>query len=448
MGRCIRRIDKSARPVYRARPALSATIEDTAMRPVYGGIDFGTSNSTVAVIENRRPRLVPLEQENATLPSAIFFNFEDNGTYFGRAAMGQYTEAVEGRLMRALKSVLGSSLMHEKTRLKARQIAFTDIIGMFVGHLKNRLDSHVGENVEAVVLGRPVQFVDDDAKADAAAQSELEKAARKQGFVHIDFQFEPIAAALDYEQSVTREELALIVDMGGGTSDFSVVRVSPERSAAADRKDDILANRGIHIGGTDFDRLLNLQHVMPHLGYLTPTKDGKRNLPAGYYVDLATWQRINLLYTTKAMADLRQIRFEAARPELVDMMIDVVEHRYGHALATLVERAKIVLTDAEETEVRVNLTDARFNAPIDRAGLEETIHADVERVTATVAQTLSDAGLKPGDITTVFLTGGSTVVPLARRSILSMVPGASVVQGDVFGSVGAGLALDARRKFG
>ena len=154
-----------------------------------------------------------------------------------------------------------------------------------------------------------MQFVDDDAEADAKAQGELEKAARAQGFKHIAFQFEPIAAALDYEQRVTREELALIVDMGGGTSDFSIVRVSPQRARSTDRKDDILANRGIHIGGTDFDRLLSIAHVMPQLGYLTPTKDGKRNLPASYFIDLATWQRINLVYTAKAMTHLRQIRY-------------------------------------------------------------------------------------------------------------------------------------------
>jgi len=418
------------------------------MRPVYGGIDFGTSNSTVGVIENGRPRLVPLEGEQVTLPSAVFFNYEDNGTYLGRQAIGQYTDAVEGRLMRALKSVLGSSLVHEKTRLKARSIAFTDIIGIFLGHLKEKLETHAGEAVDTVVLGRPVQFVDDDAAADADAQAELEKAARRQGFQHIDFQFEPIAAALDYEQSVTREELALIVDMGGGTSDFSIVRVSPERAASSDRKEDILANNGIHIGGTDFDRLASLAHVMPELGYLTPTKDGKRNLPAGYFVDLATWQRINLLYTPKAKTDLRQMRYEAARPDLVDRLMDVVEHRYGHALAGLVERAKIALTDQEQASVAIDLTDARFRAGITRDGLEETIRGEVDRVAATVAQTIADAGLKPEDITAAFLTGGSTAIPLARRTILSLVPEAAVVEGDVFGSVGLGLALDARRKFG
>ncbi|GAA4127602.1 Hsp70 family protein [Aminobacter aganoensis] len=418
------------------------------MRPAFGGIDFGTSNSTVGVIENGRPRLVALEGENVTLPSAIFFNFEDNQTALGRHAIGEYTDGAEGRLMRALKSVLGSSLVHEKTRIKARQIAFTDIIGMFVGHLKDRLEGHVGEPVENVVMGRPVQFVDDNPEADAAAQGELEKAARAQGFKHIDFQFEPIAAALDYERTVTGEELALIVDMGGGTSDFSIVRVSPERAASNDRKADILANRGVHIGGTDFDRLLSIAHVMPELGYLTPTKDGKRNLPAGYFIDLATWQRINLLYTPKAKLDLRQIRFEAQRPELIDRLIEVVDQRFGHALATRVEKAKIELTDAAEASIDVSLPAAKFTALLTRQGLEDTIRAAVGRVTATVADTLEEAQVRAGDITAVFLTGGSTAIPLARQSILALVPEARIVQGDAFGSVGLGLALDAQRKFG
>ncbi|MBZ9725156.1 Hsp70 family protein [Mesorhizobium sp. CO1-1-11] len=418
------------------------------MHQAFGGIDFGTSNSTVGVIRNGKAGLVPLEGGQPTLPSAVFFNFEDGHTYFGRRAIGDYTDSIEGRLMRSLKSVLGSSLAHEKTRIKARQIGFIDIIGLFIGHLRTRLEEDAGGVVESVVLGRPVQFVDDDAQADAEAQGELEKAARAQGFKHIAFQFEPIAAALDYEQKVTREELALIIDMGGGTSDFSIVRVSPERARSTDRKDDILASRGIHIGGTDFDRLLSIAHVMPQLGYLSATKDGKRNLPASYFIDLATWQRINLVYTAKAMTHLRQIRYEAARADLVDRFIHVVEHRYGHALAALVEKAKIELTDMSSADVAVKLPGAAFAAGITRDGLEATIARDIERVTETVAQTIRDAGVKPSDITAVFLTGGSTAIPLARREILSLVPRASVIEGDMFGSVGLGLALDAQRKFG
>ena len=153
---------------------------------------------------------------------------------------------------------------------------------------------------------------------------------------------------------MTREELALIVDLGGGTSDFSIVRVSPERATAADREADILASTGVHIGGTDFDRLLSMAQVMPELGYKTATTDGKRNLPAGYFFDLATWHRINRLYTpNKAMTDLRQIRYEAARPELVDRMIDIVRHRQGHLLASKIERAKIELTDLAETAMEI-----------------------------------------------------------------------------------------------
>ncbi len=417
------------------------------MPPAFGGIDFGTSNSTVGFMADGRPALVTLEADNVTLPSAVFFNFEDNRTYFGRKAIGDYTDHAEGRLLRALKSVLGSSLIHEKTRIKSRSVAFSDIIGEFIGFLKTRLDEKVGDTVESVVLGRPVYFVDDDRVADAAAQGELEKAARRQGFRHIEFQYEPIAAALDYEQSVGAEELALIVDIGGGTSDFSIVRVSPERRDAFDRKEDILANAGVHVGGTDFDRLLSMASVMRALGYLTPTKDGKRNLPAGYYVDLATWQRINLLYTPKAMTELRQLRYEAAKPKLVERMIDIVAHRQGHALAGGVEQAKIDLTQHPETAVRLALSDEMLSVDIMRVAFEEAVTQAIDRVRSTVVEMLEQAHLPASRIDTIFLTGGSTAVPLLRAEILGLFPGAKVVAGDMFGSVGLGLALDAGRKF-
>jgi len=418
------------------------------MKPISGGIDFGTSNSTVGFMENGKPRLVALENGQVTMPSAVFFNFEDNHTHFGRRAIADYTDNVEGRLLRALKSVLGTSLIHEKTRIKAHSIAFSDIIGSFLLYLKEKLEAQLGDTVDNVVLGRPVHFVDEDEDADRRAQDELEKAAIKRGFRNIAFQFEPIAAALDYEQRVSREELALIIDIGGGTSDFSIVRVSPERAKAADRKDDILANTGVHIGGTDFDRLLSMAHLMPELGYKTQTKDGKRNLPAGYFFDLATWQRINLLYTSKAMTDLRQIRYEAERPELVERMIDIVRHRQGHALAGRIEAAKIELTDSAETAMEIALTDETLRVPMTRAGLDSAITEAVGRVTATVSKTLEDAGLKPEQITTLFLTGGSTAIPLLKQSVFALFPGATVVEGDMFGSVGLGLALDASRKFG
>ncbi|TIV62469.1 MAG: Hsp70 family protein, partial [Mesorhizobium sp.] len=148
-----------------------------------------------------------------------------------------------------------------------------------------------------------------------------------------------------------------------------------------------------------------------------------------------------------AMSDLRQIRYEAERADLVDRFIHVVEHRYGHAMAGLVERAKIALTDQSSAEVKVSLPGARFAAEITREGLEETIANDIERVATTVRQTIADAGVPASAITAVFLTGGSTAIPLAKREILSLMPQASVIEGDMFGSVGLGLALDAQRKY-
>jgi hypothetical chaperone protein len=417
------------------------------MRAMSGGIDFGTSNSTVGFIDNGRPQLIELEQGQVTMPSAFFFNFEDDRTYFGRSAIGCYTDNIEGRLLRALKSVLGSSLIEEKTRIKAHSIAFSDIIGSLLLYLKESLESRVGGVVDNIVLGRPVRFVDDDPIADRRAQNELEKAVRKRGFRNIEFQFEPIAAALEYEQQVVKEELALIIDIGGGTSDFSVVRVSPERANLADRKHDILASHGVHIGGTDFDRLLSIAHLMPELGHHSPTKDGKRNLPVGNYNDLATWQRIHLLYTSKAMSDLRQIRYEAARPELVDRMIEIVGNRQGHAAATKVEQAKIALTEHAETAIEISLTKEKLRLPITRAQLNEAIEMTVARVQTAVTDTLAEAQVAPSQITALFLTG-SSAIPLLKASVLSMFPSASVVEGDMFGSVGLGLALDAWRKFG
>jgi hypothetical chaperone protein len=418
------------------------------MKPDYGGVDFGTSNSTAAVFGQGGPRLVALEDQHVTMPSAVFFNFENDRTYFGRQAIEEYTANTEGRLLRALKSILGTSLIREKTRLKGHAIAFSDIIGGFMAYLKERIENDLGTRLDKVVLGRPVRFVDDDDEADARAQAELEQAARSRGCRHVSFQFEPIAAALDYEQRVRREELAFIVDVGGGTSDFSIVLVSPERASASDRKNDILANAGVHIGGTDFDRLLAIASVMPEFGLSTLTKDGKRNLPVAYFFDLATWQRIHLLYTSKAMSDLRQIRYEAARPDLVERLIEVVRHRQGHALAAKVEQAKITLTDRPRADIILDMLDDSLALSISAADLSQAIAEAVQRVADTALSTLRDAKVTAERIDTVFLTGGSTAVPQVRNGILRLFPSAKVIDGDMFGSVGLGLAIDAHRKFG
>ena len=218
------------------------------------GIDFGTSNSAMSWAEpGGLSRLIPLEGDAVSLPTAVFFNTEDQRTHFGRDAVAQYMAGTEGRLMRSLKSLLGSPLINESTEINHRSIRFLDIVALFLAELRERATQTLGHAPERVVMGRPVHFVDDDPERDAMAQASLLEAAQTAGFRDVSFQLEPIAAALDHERRLTRESLVLIVDIGGGTSDFTVVRLGPQRMARADRSGDVLATSGVHIGGTDFD---------------------------------------------------------------------------------------------------------------------------------------------------------------------------------------------------
>lgn len=413
------------------------------------GLDFGTSNSTIARLDDRGvPQLLKLEDGRETIPSVIFFGFEDDSVHFGRQAVAEYVTGAEGRLMRSLKSVLGTALIGDTTRVKARSYGFLEILGIFIAELKRRAETELGGAVDSVVCGRPVHFVDDDPVADAAAQGQLESAVRAQGFAHVDFQFEPIAAALDYERQVTAERLALIVDLGGGTSDFSVVRVSPERARAVDRAGDILATAGVHVGGTDFDRLLSMTKVMPELGLGTMTRDGKRHLPVAPYYDLSTWHRINRLYTAQTLRDLRGTQREAQAPERVAMMMELIEDRLGHRLVGAVEAAKIALSDAATTDFAFPVRDRRIETKMSIDDLTRALQGPVARIEDTIAETLRRAGVAARDIDSLILTGGSTQVPAIAARLRALFPEADLVRTDVLGSVGLGLAMDARRKFG
>ena len=414
---------------------------------LFCGIDFGTSNSTVALANAETAWLIALEAAAVTLPSAVFWETGGAVPEFGRAAIAAYVAGDDGRLMRGLKSALGSTLIDEKTRIGARTVSFKDVLGRFFQHLKARLEVQA-PGITQVVLGRPVHFVDNDPVGDAKAQNVLQDIALKQGFRDVAFQFEPIAAALHYEQSIAREELVLIVDIGGGTSDFSIVRVSPERARAVDRAQDILANDGIRVGGTDFDRLLSLAEVMPHLGFKASTGGGKGLMPNHYYLDMATWHRINMLYTQRCASDLKALAQVADRPELIQRLIKVVAARQGHSLAMATEAAKIALSDQVAARIALSAFTGGPNPVVTRAGFEAAVAAPVARIAAMLAEVLRQAGLAAGDIGTVFMTGGSSGLPVLQACVQAALPGVAIATGDMLGSVGTGLALDARRKFG
>ncbi|MCM8733535.1 heat-shock protein [Azospirillum sp. TSH7] len=412
------------------------------------GLDFGTSNTTLGVQDADGFRLLALDGTRTTLPTAVFFDFEHDRTTIGQAAIDGYVSGVEGRLMRSIKSMLGTDLIDADTALRKGRISFRAVIGTFLDLVKKRAEEAMGGELGDVVVGRPVHFVDGDPAGDAAAEETLGQIARAAGFRNVSFQFEPIAAALDYEQQVAGEELALIADIGGGTSDFSVVRIGPERRGKADRAGDILANDGIRVGGTDFDRDLSLATAMPELGFGSAMKRAGLLAPRSIYFDLATWAKINFLYTAKAMAELERLQRDSAEPEKIERLIGVVEHRQGHALAMAVERTKIALSDHEATELALDWGDGDLALAVDRDALNRATGSLAARIGSRIRDCLADAGVTADRIDAVFLTGGSTLLPQVRAAILAEAPGARVVEGNIFGSVGLGLTVEALRRYG
>jgi hypothetical chaperone protein len=411
------------------------------------GVDFGTSNSTVGWVRPGPAVLLPLEDGKPTLPSVVFFNADEDQVRFGRAALADYLEGYDGRLMRSLKSLLGTSLMEGQTEVAGRALPFKQLLGHFIGEVKRRAEARAGREFSSVVLGRPVYFVDDDPAADRLAEDTLAEIARSVGFREIGFQYEPIAAAFDYESRIEREELVLIADIGGGTSDFSLVRLGPQRAARVERRDDLLANGGVHIGGTDFDKYLSLSSVMPLLGYGSTMLSGAA-IPSSYYFNLATWHTINQAYTRKSIGQLAELVRDAAEPAKLNRLRRLIDERAGHWLAMRVEEAKIGLSDAPEVELDLDRLDPPALLRVKREEFAAAIDGLVDQVGATVQRLLAEAGVAPERVDTVFFTGGSSGVAALRERIAAIVPDARRVEGDLFGSIGAGLALDAARKFG
>ncbi len=430
------------------------------------GLDFGTSNSTIGVVSNGADIMVPLEKDGfsqwqTTLPSALFFSAEIDDISFGRRGIERYTQGEAGRLMRSMKSLLGTSLMAESTRVGNKMLSYDDIVGFFVANLKQKAHSflqlsastEVGE-LESAVLGRPVYFNDSNPELDRAAEAHLAQIARIAGFKHVSFQFEPIAAALDYESKITAEQLALIVDIGGGTSDFTVVRLSPEKHLVSDRQQDFLANHGIHLGGTDFDSRLSIAGVMPEFGLGMPLADRPNlNMPSSFYFDLATWHKIHLLYERSVDRKLQELRLDVSDREKLDRLIELLRLRQGHRLAAMVEQAKIDLSSVEYTDIVLQdlfLTAPEFVLPdcrVERQQLQRSLDADIARIFSVLDETLCQAGIKHHQIDTIFTTGGSTALPMIQACIEDAFPNATRVAGDLYTSVGSGLLVEARKRY-
>ena len=412
------------------------------------GLDFGTSNSAIGIVRGGAPVLAPVEGAATLVPSAVFFDYETRGRIlFGAEAIETYIGQTEGRLMRALKSILGSPLIDEKTALGYRQVALTEVVEIFIRHLKAKAEAFAGEEVAAVVHGRPVRFVDDDDAADAKAQSVLTDIAHRAGFREVSFVYEPIAAAYHYEETANAEEIVLVADIGGGTSDFSLIRIGPERRARPDRTDDVLATSGERIGGTDFDRFLSLDAVMPLLGMGSGLVSKNLPMPKSLYFELATWSLINFAYTRRNEREVAELLADSRAPERVSRLLKTLKRRLGHRIAFAVEDAKIALSDSDVAGIALAFIETGLAAQATRAGFDKAIRDKTWRLTNISSDSIRAAGLKPDAVSTIFFTGGSSRVPAVRDAIAAAAPSARVAAGSDFLSVALGLTREAQRRY-
>jgi len=404
------------------------------------GIDFGTSNSAAAVIDGSGIlRVIPLSAARSEMPTAVFFDAESHHVLYGEDAMQAYLSGHEGRLLRSLKSLLGSALMDEYTQVDGRSLRFFDIVVLFFKELKRRCEAHVGESLTHVIIGRPVHFVDDDPERDALAQTTLSRAALEAGFSDIRFQLEPIAAALDYEQQIDKETTALVVDIGGGTSDFTTIRLNQKRSALSDRSADVLASTGVHIGGTDFDRLLDLATVMPLLGY-KHIGTGDRPVPNSVFFDLSTWHFIHRAYTRKALHFASELWTDFSDQTLHKRLMQALEEQHGHRMLASVEAAKITCSiSGNTTAVDLNFLESHLAPTLDKFVMQEALQQAIAQVVECALACVKASGL--GRVDVVYLTGGSSALRPLVQALQTAMPQAHLVQGNPFGGVAAGLAV-------
>lgn len=342
--------------------------------------------------------------------------------------------------MRSLKSLLGSPLLMETTQIGHQQISFQDIIGTFLATLRERATQNLGTAPRRVVMGRPVHFVDDDAARDAQAEASLRQAVQSVGFDEVSFQLEPIAAALDYEQRLTQESTVLVVDLGGGTSDFTVVRLGPDRMQRADRSVDILATTGVHIGGTDYDRQLNLAQVMPLLGYKHIGPE-QREVPSRVFFDLATWHLIHWQYQPKAISHAKTLRSNYNELRLHERLMRVLTERHGHHMAHEVEQAKIRCSvQGADTGIDLSVIERDLQATLGVSDMQAHLHDLLARTVACARDCVQRAGLTDASLDAIYLTGGSSALRTFQKALQAEFVGVKLVEGDLFGGVALGLA--------
>ncbi len=408
------------------------------------GVDFGTSNSAAGYLCDGKPRLIEVASGQTTLPTTFFFDFETRQTLIGEPANQALLDGVDGRFMRALKRVLGTSLMHEKRQILNERVTFVDIIARFLRQIKIRAEIETGLRFDRVISGRPVVFHAANDPRELQAEADLRACYLAAGFNEVEFMPEPEAAAIASGALEQSDEIGLIVDIGGGTSDFSLFRSSNERVA-------ILANHGVRIGGTDFDRAINIDRVMPLLGKGTKLRKmmgpGSSPVPSAIFNDLATWEKIPFLYTAQNRRMVEEMTKLAYDPEKLSRLVTVLEDELGHELAFAVERGKIAANiGGEQSRIALDRIEQRLYCTLPAEVLAQILASHAQKLRAGAQETVQLAALETASVKRVIYVGGSSLMSMVSETMKTIFPDARHSFTEVFTAVADGLAIASERR--
>jgi hypothetical chaperone protein len=403
------------------------------------GIDFGTTNSAVAVAgQGGEVRLVPLA--GASYWRTVLY-FEPSGAMTaGAPAIARYLETEgEGRLVQSIKSHLASASF-SRTHIFGRRWQLEDMVAAYVRQLRAASPVDLGSRC---VVGRPVRYWGaEDAEDDARAVGRMRDALAKAGFDEVVFEYEPVGAAARYAARLDHDELLVVADFGGGTTDFTLVRVGPRRG-------EVLATGGIGVSGDAFDARVIDALVAPALGRGSRYRDelgGEAPVPAWLYGHLRRWHYLSFLKEEATLRLLDRVAHGALEPARFGKLVRVVEDDLGLVLHRAVEGAKVRLS-AHGAD-RIELDEISLDLPIARADLEAWIAPDLDAIDGVLEGVLAKAGVAAGDVDRVFATGGSSLVPAVRARLAARFGDARVVGGEELTSVAWGLAARAREVFG
>ncbi|PVZ83846.1 molecular chaperone [Serratia sp. S1B] len=447
------------------------------------GFDYGTANCSVAIMHNNHPELLSLENNSPYLPSmlcaptreavsewlyrygqvptgsddnqqllqrAITFNRHEDiqvssdCVLFGQQAMAHYFAAPEEvYFVRSPKSFLGAN------GLKPQQIAlFEDLVCAMMWHIKRQAESVLQESIEQTVIGRPINFQGSGGEeANRQAQGILLRAARRAGFKQTEFQFEPVAAGLDFEATLNEEKIVLVVDIGGGTTDCSMLLMGPQWRNRVDRQQSLLGHSGCRIGGNDLDIMLAFKQLMPLFGLGGKTEKGIA-LPALPYWNAVATNDVPAqmdFYSTATSRLLRDLIRDAAEPEKVKYLLKIHQQHLSYRLVRSAEESKIALSEQNSICTELAFVHPGLEKNISQEQLATAIVQPLERILEQVDAALATSQCRPQ---VIYLTGGSARSPLLRAALQQQLPGIPIVSSNDFGSVTAGLARWAKTLFG